>query len=203
MLPMYAEESDLIVASGTLFYSQVCGYGGSCFLKTYGDHSTAEENGSDFSLLKSVEAVNERQNISSWRKVRAYLETICVDTSSIWGLAFKPRTDDMREALPWSLSMNWLRAEVAAHDPEALTQAQKVFGDRISYHRMNYDTLTDADALLIVTEWNEFRRPDFKRMRDLMKSPLIFDGRNLYEPAEMRQEGFTYYPVGRPSVVQS
>jgi UDPglucose 6-dehydrogenase len=94
-------------------------------------------------------------------------------------------------------------AEIAAHDPEALGQAQKIFGDRISYHRANYDTLADADALLIVTEWNEFRRPDFNRMRALMKTPIIFDGRNLYEPAEMRQEGFAYFPIGRPAVLQA
>ncbi|MBI3757126.1 MAG: UDP-glucose/GDP-mannose dehydrogenase family protein [Deltaproteobacteria bacterium] len=183
------------------------GYGGSCFPKDVrAIIRTAEENGTDFSLLKSVEAVNEQQKHLLAEKVRAYFgNDLRGRKFAIWGLAFKPRTDDMREA-PSAVIIDELLAagaEVAAHDPEALMQAQKIFGDRISYHRMNYDTLTDADALLIVTEWNEFRRPDFKRMRALMKSPLIFDGRNLYEPAELRQEGFTYYPIGRPAVVQS
>jgi UDPglucose 6-dehydrogenase len=192
---------------GHYFLFPGVGYGGSCFPKDVrAIIRTAEENGTDFSLLKSVEVVNEQQKHLLVEKVRAYFgNDLHGRKFAIWGLAFKPRTDDMREAPSVVIIDELLAAgaEVAAHDPEALTQAQKVFGDRISYHRMNYDTLTDADALLIVTEWNEFRRPDFKRMRELMKSALIFDGRNLYEPAEMRQEGFAYYPVGRPAVVQS
>jgi UDPglucose 6-dehydrogenase len=93
-------------------------------------------------------------------------------------------------------------AEIAVHDPEALGRARELFGERVSYHRVNYDALSGADALLIVTEWNEFRRPDFSRMRSLMKTPVIFDGRNLHEPAVMQQEGFMYYPIGRTLVVQ-
>ena len=93
-------------------------------------------------------------------------------------------------------------AEVAVHDPEALSRARELFGERVSYHRANYDALAGADALLIVTEWNEFRRPDFSRMRTLMKTPVIFDGRNLYEPVVMQKEGFTYYPIGRTPIVQ-
>ncbi len=123
---------------------------------------------------------------------------------AIWGLAFKPRTDDMREAPAVVVVEALLKvgAEIAVHDPEALGRAREHFGERVSYHRVNYDALAGADALLIVTEWNEFRRPDFGRMKTLMKTPLIFDGRNLYEPAIMQQEGFTYYPIGRTPVVQ-
>jgi UDPglucose 6-dehydrogenase len=91
-------------------------------------------------------------------------------------------------------------AEVAVHDPEALAQAKKVFGERVTYHRVNYDALAGADALLVVTEWSEFRRPDFDRMRQLMKRPLILDGRNIYEPEVMREHGFTYVPIGRAPV---
>jgi UDPglucose 6-dehydrogenase len=91
-------------------------------------------------------------------------------------------------------------ARIEAHDPEALGEARRVFGDRINYHRLNYDALDGADALLIVTDWNEFRRPDFARMRSAMKTPVIFDGRNLYEPGVMQEQGFTYFPIGRRAV---
>ncbi|MBI3250120.1 MAG: UDP-glucose/GDP-mannose dehydrogenase family protein [Deltaproteobacteria bacterium] len=192
---------------GHYFLFPGVGYGGSCFPKDVrAIIRTAEECGAEFSLLESVEAVNEKQKHLLVEKVRAsFGDDLHGRKFAVWGLAFKPRTDDMREA-PSVVTIEALLAagaEIAAHDPEALEQAGKVFGDRISYHRVNYDTLEDADALLIVTEWNEFRRPDFKRMCRLMKTPIIFDGRNLYEPAEMRQEGFTYYPIGRPAVVQA
>ncbi|HXG21004.1 MAG TPA: UDP-glucose/GDP-mannose dehydrogenase family protein [Methylomirabilota bacterium] len=191
---------------GHYFLFPGVGYGGSCFPKDVRALiRTAEEHGAEFSLLRSVEEINERQKHLLVEKVRACFGADLHDRKfAVWGLAFKPRTDDMREAPAIVIIEELLAAgaEIAAHDPEAMTQAQKLFGDRISYHRVNYDTLTGADALLIVTEWNEFRRPDFKRMRTLMKTPIIFDGRNLYEPTEMRQEGFTYYPIGRPAVVQ-
>jgi UDPglucose 6-dehydrogenase len=121
---------------------------------------------------------------------------------AVWGLAFKPRTDDMREAPSIAIVQGLLArgAEVAVYDPEALAEARKLFGDRVSYHRVNYEALQDADALLLVTEWNEFRRPDFPRMKQLMRRPVIFDGRNVYDPDTMRDEGFTYYPIGRRGV---
>src|SRR2546423_8699043 len=121
---------------------------------------------------------------------------------AIWGLAFKPRTDDMREAPSLTVVEGLLTrgADVAVHDPEALGEARKHFGDRVSYHRVNYEALKDADALLIVTEWNEFRRPDFARMKQLLRQAVIFDGRNLYEPEIMGEHGFTYFPIGRASV---
>jgi UDPglucose 6-dehydrogenase len=91
---------------------------------------------------------------------------------------------------------------VRVHDPEAMEVARKIFGGKISYHRQNYEAVDGADALLVITEWNEFRRPDFDRIRRLLKEPVIFDGRNLWEPKTMRELGFTYFPIGRPSVVQ-
>jgi UDPglucose 6-dehydrogenase len=192
---------------GHYFLFPGVGYGGSCFPKDVRALiRTAEEYDAEFSLLKSVEEVNERQKRLLVEKVRASFGKELHDRKfAVWGLAFKPRTDDMREAPSVVIVEELLAAgaEIAVHDPEAITQAQKVFGDRISYHRVNYDTLIGADALLIVTEWNEFRRPDFKRMRSLMKTPIIFDGRNLYESSEMRQEGFAYYPIGRPAVAQA
>src|SRR5581483_9051241 len=159
----------------------------------------------DFSLLKEVEVINERQKELLVNKVYARFGTTLRGRKfAVWGLAFKPRTDDMREAPSIVIIEALLNAgaEIAVHDPEALARAREIFRDRVSYHRSNYETLPGADALLIVTEWNEFRRPDFKRMHELMKSPIIFDGRNLYEPTVMKQEGFSYYPIGRAAVTQ-
>jgi len=177
------------------------GYGGSCFPKDVkAVIRTAAEQGLDFEMLKAVEAVNERQKRTLVTKVMQHFgEYLRGMKFAVWGLAFKPRTDDMREAPSVTVIEALLKAgaEVHAHDPEALAEAKRTFGDRVHYHRVNYDTLAGADALLIMTEWNEFRRPDFERMRSLLKHPVIFDGRNLYEPAEMRQHGFTYYSVGR------
>ena len=180
------------------------GYGGSCFPKDVkAIIRSAEEHDLDFRLLRAVEEVNERQKGVLVEKVMAhfgeYLRGMCF---AVWGLAFKPRTDDMREAPAVSVITALLAAgaEVHAHDPEALNEARRVFGDRIAYHRVNYDALAGADALLVVTEWNEFRRPDFERMRQLMRRPVIFDGRNIYDPNDMRQRGFTYYSIGRRPV---
>jgi len=180
------------------------GYGGSCFPKDVkAVIRTAAEQGLDFAMLKAVEAVNERQKRTMVDKVTQHFgEYLRGMRFAVWGLAFKPRTDDMREAPAVTVIDALLRAgaEVHAHDPEALGEGRRIFADRVHYHRVNYDALAGADALLIMTEWNEFRRPDFERMRQLLKHPVIFDGRNLYEPVEMRQLGFTYYSVGRRPV---
>jgi len=191
---------------GHYFLFPGVGYGGSCFPKDVrAVIHTAEEGGMDFSLLREVEAVNERQKHLLVEKVHArFGANLHGRKFAVWGLAFKPRTDDMREAPALVIVEALLKAgaEIAVHDPEALGRAQELFGERISYHRVNSDASSGADALLIVTEWNEFRRPDFSRMRTTMKTPIIFDGRNLYEPAVMQQEGFLYYPIGRTPVVQ-
>jgi UDPglucose 6-dehydrogenase len=147
--------------------------------------------------------VNERQKSALVEKVTQHFgDYLRGMRFAVWGLAFKPRTDDMREAPSITIIEALLAkgAEVHAHDPEALGEARKIFGDRITYHRVNYDALVGADALLVVTEWNEFRRPDFERMKQLMKHPVIFDGRNIYDPEDMRSLGFIYYSIGRRPV---
>jgi UDPglucose 6-dehydrogenase len=180
------------------------GYGGSCFPKDVQAFvRTADEHGLPFSLLKAVEEVNERQKrVLVEKVVRHFGEDLSGRVFALWGLAFKPRTDDMREAPSIAIIEGLLSrgATVRAHDPEAMPVARGIFGDRISYHRVNYDTLEGADALLVVTEWNEFRRPDFPRIRALLRAPVIFDGRNVYDAQVMRELGFTYYPIGRPRV---
>src|SRR5262245_38527457 len=180
------------------------GYGGSCFPKdVQAVIHTAHENGMRFPLLSAVEEVNDAQKRRLVDKaVAEFGPNLAGRRFAVWGLAFKPRTDDMREAPSITVINGLLErgAAVAVHDPEALGVARGLFGDRVTYHRVNYEALEGADALLIVTEWNEFRRPDFARMKQLMKQPVIVDGRNLYEPAVMRQNGFTYLPIGRTPV---
>jgi UDPglucose 6-dehydrogenase len=180
------------------------GYGGSCFPKdVQAVIHTAHEHGMKFPLLNAVEEVNDAQKRRLVEKVVGeFGEQLAGRRFAVWGLAFKPKTDDMREAPSLTVIEGLLErgAAVAVHDPEALGVARSVFGDRVTYHRVNYDALEGADALLIVTEWNEFRRPDFARMKQLMRRPLILDGRNLYEPEVMREHGFTYLPIGRKVV---
>jgi UDPglucose 6-dehydrogenase len=180
------------------------GYGGSCFPKDVkAVIHTAHEHGMEFPLLNAVEDVNEAQKRRLVEKVTAeFGESLKGKRFAVWGLAFKPRTDDMREAPSIAIVEGLLArgAELMVHDPESMGEARRYFGDRVTYHRMNYDALEGADALLIVTEWNEFRRPDFPRMKRLLRRPIIFDGRNLYEPEVMREHGFTYYPIGRAAV---
>jgi UDPglucose 6-dehydrogenase len=126
-------------------------------------------------------------------------ESLSALTFAIWGLAFKPRTDDMRDAPSITVIESLLAAGARVHafDPEAMEEARKIFGDRIQYTHRNYDALHGAAALLILTEWNEFRRPDFARIKGLLKQPVIFDGRNIYDPGDVRKLGFTYYSIGR------
>jgi UDPglucose 6-dehydrogenase len=180
------------------------GYGGSCFPKDVkAIIHTATARGMGFPLLNAVEAVNDAQKARLVEKVVAeFGDDLRGRRFAIWGLAFKPKTDDMREAPSITITEGLLArgAAVAVHDPEALTEARKQFGDRVTYHRMNYEALAGADALLVVTEWNEFRRPDFERMKALMKTPIIIDGRNVYDPDVMEQQGFTYLSLGRRPV---
>jgi UDPglucose 6-dehydrogenase len=183
------------------------GYGGSCFPKDVKAMiHTAEECGLDSAMLRAVDAVNDRQKHVLVHKVKAVFgESLRGRTFAVWGLSFKPRTDDMREAPSLTVIEGLLKAgaRVQVHDPEALAEAGRAFGDQVSYHAINYDALAGADALLILTEWNEFRRPDFARMKRLLKQPVIFDGRNLYEPDDMRELGFVYHSIGRAPVIES
>jgi UDPglucose 6-dehydrogenase len=180
------------------------GYGGSCFPKDVkGMIREAREKGALCKMLEAVEETNEAQKLRLVEKVVAeFGEDLSGRRLAVWGLAFKPRTDDMREApsLPIVNGLLDRGAAIAVHDPESLAEARKHFGDRVSYHRVSYDAIKGVDGLLIVTEWNEFRRPDFARMKSLFRTPVIFDGRNIYEPQVMRQLGFTYVSIGRVTV---
>jgi UDPglucose 6-dehydrogenase len=177
------------------------GYGGSCFPKDVkAVIHTAKALGMDFPLLSAVEQVNEEQKRLLVEKVVAtFGEVLDGRSFALWGLAFKPRTDDMREAPSLVIAEGLLSrgARLAVYDPEAMEEARRHLGDRVTYARSNYAALEGADALLLVTEWNEFRRPDFARMKRLLKTPIIFDGRNVYDPGAMRAHGFTYHSVGR------
>jgi UDPglucose 6-dehydrogenase len=186
---------------GTQFLFPGVGYGGSCFPKDVQAliHSAAAQN-LDFSLLKATDAVNYQQKRLLVDRVKQHFGgDIKGRTLAIWGLAFKPRTDDMREAPSLVVIEELLQAgaRVQAHDPEALKSARQVFGDRIEYFETNYDALVGADALIILTEWNEFRHPNFHRMKAALKQPTIFDGRNLYDPPLMLALDFRYYSIGR------
>jgi len=176
------------------------GYGGSCFPKDLRAMVSMGEQGLDMPLLRAVEQVNEGQKRLLAEKVRRHFGTdLSGLTFALWGLSFKPRTDDMREAPSIIVIESLLKdgAQIQAYDPEANGEAKKIFGERIHYAKRNYDALRGADALIVVTEWNEFRRPNFQRIKELLKKPVVFDGRNIYDPAEMRKMGFTYYSIGR------
>lgn len=184
---------------GTSFLFPGIGYGGSCFPKdVQAMIHFAAEKGYDFRVLHAVEAVNATQKTRLFAKIKKHCGSLKGKTVAVWGLAFKPKTDDMREAPAIPLIEALLRAgaTVKAFDPEAMAVAKGIFGSRVTFAK-NYDVLKDADCLAIVTEWNEFRRPDFARMRTLMRAPVVFDGRNLFSPEQMQQNGFTYYSVGR------
>jgi UDPglucose 6-dehydrogenase len=193
--------SDERIGSSFLFAG--CGYGGSCFPKDVKALiRTLQDYDIDAGILDSVERVNEAQKRLLLDLVDARfpdgLEGMRV---GVWGLSFKPDTDDMREAPSLVIVEGLLErgALVTAHDPEALDAARSVFGDRIGYAETNYEALRDADALVIVTEWKQYRVPDFPRMRELMKQAVIVDGRNLFSPVRMRELGFDYSSIGRPA----
>jgi UDPglucose 6-dehydrogenase len=194
--------SDERIGSSFLFAG--AGYGGSCFPKDVKALiRTLQEERVDAGILEAVERVNEGQKHRLLGRVsERFGEDLAGRTFGLWGLAFKPETDDMREA-PAIVIVNGLvgaGAKVRVHDPEALQVARRHFGDRVEYHEHNYDVLPDADALLIVTEWKQYRVPDFARMRTLMRTPIILDGRNLFSPARMASLGFEYQGIGRPCI---
>jgi UDPglucose 6-dehydrogenase len=180
-----------------------CGYGGSCFPKDVKALiRTAAETGRDLKVLQAVEDANDAQKQVLVEKiVKRFGEDLTGRRFAVWGLAFKPNTDDMREASARVLIGELLArgAKVTAYDPVAITEARRIFGDepRISYAENPDAALEGADALAIVTEWKEFRSPDFARIARTLKTPVIFDGRNLYEPRDVRDAGIDYQPIGR------
>jgi UDPglucose 6-dehydrogenase len=176
------------------------GYGGSCFPKDVKALvATAREFGIELDLLRAVERTNERQKRLLLQKALRHFGSVSDRTFAVWGLSFKPKTDDMREAPSIEVIEGLLGkgARVTCHDPVAERAAHRHFGDRVRYVATPYEALEGAEALFVVTEWNEFRHPDFDRMKALMRTPVIFDGRNVYDPARMRDKGFVYYGIGR------
>jgi len=180
------------------------GFGGSCFPKdVQALHRTGRQNGYEFQILDSVLQVNDQQRELLVHRLDEHFDgNLAGKKIAVWGLAFKPNTDDVREA-PSHIIIDGLLergADVEAFDPEAIETTKVTFGDRIGYASDMYAPLDDADALVICTEWHEFRRPNLAKVRDAMNAPLVFDGRNLYEPARMAEMGFDYYSIGRPHV---
>lgn len=186
---------------GQQFLFAGVGYGGSCFPKDVKALvKTAHEHEYELKILRAVDEVNEKQKKVLLKKVNRYFNNqLTGKTIAVWGLAFKPQTDDMRDA-PSVVVINSLLemgAKVKAHDPVAMPRAKALLDGKLDLVDTSYEALKGADALLIVTEWNEFRRPDFERMKSLMKKPVIFDGRNIYDPKEMKEKGFIYFGIGR------
>lgn len=176
------------------------GWGGSCFpkdVKALG--AMARQQGLEFDLLRAVVRTNERQKKLLVAKAVQHFGDLSGRTFAVWGLAFKPKTDDMREAPSIEVIEGLLDkgARVRAFDPVAHQTAKRVLGARVTYAARPYDALEGADGLFVVTEWNEFRHPDFERMKALLREPVVFDGRNIYSPTRMRELGFTYFAVGR------
>ena len=189
---------------GSSFLFPGVGYGGSCFPNDVQALArTMSELGADPSILQAVEHVNQLQKrILLERLVDRLGEDLTGRTVAVWGLAFKPNTDDMREA-PSIVTIEGLLergARVVAHDPVAMDEARRRFGDRVEFTDVNYDALHGAAALVIHTEWHPYRRPDFERMLDAMERPLVLDGRNLYDPDQMAERGFEYVSIGRAGV---
>lgn len=188
---------------GYQFIYPGAGYGGSCFPKDVKALiKIAEKEGMTARVLTAVEDVNEDQKrVLAEKTMQHFGKDLTGKTFAIWGLTFKPKTDDMREA-PSRVIIKMLidaGAKVVAYDPVAMEEAKRIFGDNpaITYAEGNYEALKDADALLLVTEWNQFRNPDFQAIKERLKNPIIFDGRNQYNPNEMKAMGFTYYSIGR------
>ena len=189
---------------GRRFLFPGVGYGGSCFPKdVQALAATAKENGYQPILIDAIEAVNENQKKVLVNKIKKYFgDDLSGKTFAVWGLAFKPKTDDMRAA-PSIVIINELLAagaEIKAFDPVATETAKAVFGDKISYLNSRDDVLNNSDALILITEWSEFRSPNFKLIKEQLKNPVIFDGRNQYELDEMEEHGLNYYSIGRPAV---
>lgn len=180
------------------------GFGGSCFPKDVRALiNLAQQNNFDLMIPKAAYNVNERQKRHIVSKIFSHFgENLSGKTFGIWGLSFKPNTDDIREAASITIITELLKAgaKIKAFDPKAMDEAKKIFGNDIYYAKSDYDALEDADAMILVTEWQEFRTPDFQKIKSLLKSPIIFDGRNQYNPKKMKELGFIYYGIGRKDV---
>jgi UDPglucose 6-dehydrogenase len=186
---------------GKRFLFAGIGYGGSCFPKdVQALAKTSEENNYQFHILDSVMKVNEKQKTKLIPIIKNHFNNeLAGKTIGIWGLAFKPYTDDIREA-PALYNIEHLLelgCKINVYDPEAMPNVKELLGDTVTFSKNPYDAIENADALLIVTEWPQFRTPDFERMESLLKNKVIFDGRNLYEMAQMKELGYTYYSIGR------
>ena len=192
---------------GNKFLFPGLGYGGSCFPKDVKALiKTGTEYGVNMSIIKCADETNKMQRKLFIDKItNKFGKNLSGKTFAIWGLAFKPKTNDMREA-PAITIINALldmEAEVKACDPKAIETAKLIFGDKIQYYSTSYDAVENADALLLLTEWNEFRRPDFERIKSLMKTPVIFDGRNQYNADNMSKNGFEYYCIGNAKKIKN
>jgi UDPglucose 6-dehydrogenase len=177
------------------------GYGGSCLPKDVKALlAMGRSHDVDLDLLRAVEKTNERQRLRLPAMAQRHFGELGGKTVAVWGLAFKPRTDDMREAPAVTILEMLLGkgARIQAYDPVAMENARRYFGERIVLAPAPYEAVKGADALLVVTEWSEFRTPDLERVKAVMRSPVVFDGRNVFDPEEMRELGFTYYGIGRP-----
>ena len=187
---------------GFAFLFPGVGYGGSCFPKDVrAMMRMAESNNVAPHILQAVDDVNMRQKLVLLEAIEKHFGgSVSGKRLAVWGLAFKPRTDDIREAPALVLIQALLerKAELTVHDPVAMNNVRAEYGDRLNYSAVPMDALENAEALVIMTEWGEFRHPDFAEMRRRMVTPVIFDGRNLYEPAQLQTAGFTYYSIGRP-----
>ncbi|HPF52094.1 MAG TPA: UDP-glucose/GDP-mannose dehydrogenase family protein [Draconibacterium sp.] len=186
---------------GNKFIYPGTGYGGSCFPKdVQALIRTADEHNYSLEILKAVEKVNYRQKEVLFNKLKVHFKgDLKGKKFAMWGLSFKPKTDDMREAPSLVIIEKLIAAgaSVVAYDPVAMEEAQRILGEKIGYAKDEYDALVDADALILVTEWSEFRLPNFRVVAKLLKNKLIFDGRNIYDPEEMAELGFDYYAIGR------
>lgn len=191
---------------GKKFLHAGIGYGGSCFPKDVNALiKTSKEKGAEMKILSTVDKVNKDQKMVLVRKVLSHFNNDIKNKKfAIWGLAFKPNTDDMREA-PSVVIINELLkngASVQAYDPEAMGNAKFYLQDRIEYCKNQYDAVKGADALLVLTEWNEFNNPDLEQVKELLVSPLIFDGRNVFNRRKTKQMGFTHYSIGKTPIIQ-
>jgi UDPglucose 6-dehydrogenase len=186
---------------GTKFLYAGAGYGGSCFPKDLrAVINTAQEAGTSLRVLTAVEVANQQQKHYLTERLRSHFHgDLAGRKIAVWGLAFKPGTDDVREAPAFVLIEDLLAAgaRVSATDPVAIPAARKILGERLEFQASNYQCAEGADALALVTEWHDYRRPNFERLRSMMRLPVVVDGRNIWEPSEVRAAGFTYYGVGR------